>query len=65
MTKKELLELKVGTLIYNGRVEGEIMMYGGEKCIEIIYPINSMHDSHKDYNERPDNWMVLYDEEEK
>lgn len=59
MTRKELSELEVGTLIYNGRHEGEIKMDGKNKVIEIWIPISSMSDESNRFDERPYNWEVM------
>lgn len=59
MTRKELQELNVGTIVYNGRTEGEIKMDGKTKVIEINIPISWMSNDSRDYNDRPENWMVI------
>lgn len=59
MTKKELENLPVGTILYNGRTEGEIKMDGKIKVIEIWIPIYGMSNGAVDYNDRPENWSVL------
>ena len=59
MTRKELQELNVGTIVYNGRTEGEIKMDGKTKVIEIYIPISGMSNDSSDYNDRPENWMVI------
>lgn len=40
MTKKELQELPVGTLLYNGRTEGIIRMDGRDKVIAATNILN-------------------------
>lgn len=59
MTKKELMELKDGTLIYNGHAEGVIRTDCGVKCIEVLIPINSMSNESRHVDERPDYWGLL------
>lgn len=60
MTRQELKDLKDGTIVYNGHVEGEIRtVNGGEKVIEVWYSIDSMSDDANDRNARPDDWTVL------
>ena len=59
MTRKELQELNVGTIVYNGQTEGEIKMDGKTKVIEIYIPISGMSNDSRDYNDRPENWMVI------
>lgn len=59
MTRKELENLPVGTLLYNGRNEGEIKMDGKIKVIEVWIPISGMSNDAVDYNDRPENWDVL------
>lgn len=61
MTRKELENLPVGTLLYNGRKEGEIKMDGKIKVIEVWIPIYGMSNDAIDYNDRPENWSVLED----
>lgn len=61
MTKKELEQLKDGTLLYNGRTEGVIKTDGKIKVIEIQIPIYAMCNDSRHYDERPDNWSVLED----
>lgn len=59
MTKKELEQLKVGTLVYNGHTDGRIGMDGRTKVIVIRMPINTMSNDSKDFDERPEYWTVL------
>lgn len=59
MTRKELMELEVGTIVYNGRTEGEIKMDGNIKVIDIYIPISGMSNDSRDYDDRPENWMVI------
>lgn len=59
MTKKELKELKNGTIVYNGKCEGEIKTVNGEKIIEVWYSIDSMSNDSNDYNNRPEWWSVI------
>ena len=61
MTKKELMKLEDGTLLYNGRNEGTVRTAYGEKCIEILIPISSMWNDSNDYNDRPEWWEILED----
>lgn len=63
MTKKELQELPVGTLLYNGRTEGIIRMDGRDKVIEVFIPISAMSNDAKDFNDRPEWWSVLEETE--
>lgn len=59
MTVKELQQLEVGTLLYNGKTEGVIKMDGNIKVIELYIQIGTMSNLSNDYNERPENWSVL------
>ena len=59
MTKKELENLEVGTLLYNGRTEGVIKMDGKIKVIEIWIPINGMSNDANNFDDRPENWSAL------
>lgn len=59
MTKKELEQLPVGTLVRNGRTEGMIQMDGWTKVIEIWIPINTMSNDSAQFDERPEYWSVL------
>lgn len=59
MTKKELQELKDGTLLYNGHVEGVIINDCGLKCIQVLIPIHAMNDDARHFDERPENWNLL------
>lgn len=59
MTKFQLQQLKVGTLIYNGRTEAVIKMDGNTKCIEVMIPIDSMSNASNDFNEQPEWWDVI------
>ena len=61
MTIKELMELKEGTLLYNGRTEGEIVTDYGIKCIKVLIPIKYMSNMAKDKSEQPEWWDVLED----
>lgn len=61
MTKKELLSLKDGTLVYNGRYEGEIKTDCGIKVIDIYIQIGTMSNDSRDYDERPENWVIIED----
>ena len=59
MTIKELESLKVGTLLYNGHVEGEIKIDYGIKCIEILIPIQHMSNDSNHIDERPEFWDIM------
>ena len=59
MTRKELQQLKDGTLLYNCRKEGEIRTIDGEKCIVIEIPIRYMSNDACDYNDRPEHWDII------
>lgn len=59
MTRKELMELEPGTMLYNGHTEGEIKMDGKIKVIEVWIPIDRMSDWSRYFDERPDNWSIL------
>lgn len=61
MTKRELEELRAGTLVYNGHTEGIIKMDGKIKGIEIFIPIHGMSDDSNRIDERPTWWDVLDD----
>ena len=63
MTTKGLRDLPEGTLLFNGRVEGVIKTDCGVKVIEILIPIDSMSNASKDYNERPEQWAISYDDD--
>ena len=59
MTKKELTQLEVGTLLYNGHREGVIRMDGKINGIELFIPIYGMSNDSNEYDERPEPWYVL------
>lgn len=59
MTKKQLNQLSIGTLLFNGHSEGRIKMDGKIKVIEVLIPIDSMSDDSHHFDERPDNWDIL------
>ena len=59
MTRKELENLKIGTLVYNGHTEGVIKMDGKIKVIEVWIPIYAMSNDSNHFNERPAYWSVL------
>ena len=59
MTKQELEQLEVGTLIYNGRTVGEIRLDDGMKVIDILITIRDMSNDANDFNEKPEYWDVL------
>ena len=59
MTRQELMDLPVGTLLYNCEYEGEVKMDGKFKCIEILIPIKYMDDDSRDSICRPETWDVL------
>lgn len=61
MKRSEIQQLKVGTLLYNGRTEGVVKMDGNEKVIEILIPVSSMCNGSSNYDERPEYWEVLDD----
>ena len=61
MTMQELKQLKVGTLVYNGRTEGMIKEDCGEKVISVHIPLSAMSNDAMCFDERPRNWMVLDD----
>lgn len=61
MTKKELMALDDGTLVYNGRHEGIIKTEDGEKVINITIPISAMSNDKTDYNKRPEWWSAIED----
>lgn len=61
MTRKELNDLPIGTLIYNGHTEGTIKKDCAGKYIEVWIPIRAMSDDSKHFDERPGYWMKLDD----
>lgn len=61
MTRSELNNLPVGSLVYNGHTEGVIKKDCAGKYIEVWIPINSMSDESKHFDERPSNWSELND----
>lgn len=56
MTREELMNLPVGTKIYNGRTEGVIVEEYGMKFISIYIPVCAMSNQREDYNERLEPW---------
>lgn len=61
MTKKELNNLPIGTIVYNGHVEGEIKADRAGKYIEVWIPINSMSNDSRYFDERPEFWEPMGD----
>ena len=61
MTRKELMALRDGTLIYNGHAEGMIRTDSGVKCIEILIPITGMNDHSRHFDEKPEYWDLMDD----
>ena len=62
MTKKELMQLKDGTLLYNGHTEGEVKTTSnGIKCIEVLIPIATMDNNANYFDDRPEWWDILED----
>ena len=61
MTKKELNNLPIGTIVYNGHAEGEIIADSAGKYIEVWIPINSMSDDSRYCDERPEFWEPMED----
>lgn len=56
MKKNELMNLDVGTVLYNGRYEGVVKMDGNVKVIEVCIQISTMSNDSVDFNEHPENW---------
>jgi len=61
MTVKELMQLKDGTLVYNGHSEGVIKTEYGIKVIETSIQISTMSNDANHYDEKPEFWDVLDD----
>lgn len=61
MTRKELMQLKDGTLLYNGHTEGEVKTSNGIKCIEVLIPIATMDNNANYFDDRPEWWGILED----
>lgn len=61
MTRKELMQLKDGTLLYNGHTEGEVKTSNGIKCIEVLIPIATMDNNANYFDDRPEWWDILED----
>jgi len=59
MTKQELMNLPVGTLLYNCEFEAEVKMDGNLKCIEILIPICDMSNDSRNSICRPETWDVI------
>lgn len=59
MTIKELKELKDGTLIYNGHVEGMVRTDCGVKCVEILIPVSAMNNNARHFDEKPEYWDLI------
>lgn len=59
MTKQELLNLPIGTILYNGEYEAAVKMDGDIKCLEILVPIYAMSNDKKNSICRQETWDVL------
>lgn len=63
MTKQEIEGLKDGTLLFNGytETEGVFRIVNGEPTIVIFIPVDCMKNSARNYDERPESWVLMED----